>query len=174
MGHSRYNDVFIIMKPWAPLSLDELLRQRPHPVKSLSSETMLKISHQALQGSCFVHNHGIIHRDVKPANILLRGTPRIASDFRAILTDFGHATVKKDDRDHMKGTIAYLGPAIMQLKNAPGASRTTCFWSDKSDVWSLGPVIFQTVHSCNPEAFDSNCDAVRHSQVIEALKSSRR
>ena len=77
-----------------------------------------------------LHGHGIVHRDVKPQNII------IAKDGRAILTDFGFA---KDTRtksvitgEYVVGTPAYMAPEQIQGKASPAV-----------DVYGLGVLLYQ-------------------------------
>jgi serine/threonine protein kinase len=52
-----------------------------------------------------------MHRDIKPENILASAAP-----IRGVIIDFGCATWEKTSKDHMKGTIRYLAPEIIALK----------------------------------------------------------
>lgn len=138
---------------------------------------MMKIGHQALQGLDYVHGKGIIHCDVKPENILLRTRPRSLSDVEVILSDFGSSTQSKKEQNHMKGTIAYLGPEIMVHKGLCRSEELDpgeCFWSDKSDIWSLGLVFLQMVHRFPADAFTTCVNETRYGVFVIVLRKSRR
>jgi tetratricopeptide (TPR) repeat protein len=89
----------------------------------------------ALRGVGALHRSGIVHLDLKPANIL------IAEDGRLCVTDFGLARIQGDT--NMTRSYQVLGtPAYMSPELARGERRAA---SKASDVFSLGAVLFEAV-----------------------------
>jgi eukaryotic-like serine/threonine-protein kinase len=105
---------------------DVVLREGPLPVRRA-----LELAIEVGKGLAFAHQHGLVHRDVKPQNVLLNG------DGRAKVTDFGIAR-SLDVRGVTQtgtvlGTSAYVAPE--QASGRPVHAYT--------DVYSLGVVLFE-------------------------------
>ena len=95
------------------------------------------IGRQVLDALRAAHAAGIVHRDVKPANVLLDGG-------RAVLTDFGIAALEGDASITQSGLI--LGtPAFMAPEQARGQRAT-----ERSDLWSLGATLYAAVEGGPP------------------------
>ncbi len=119
---------FIVMELVAGKSLREWIRDTPRR----EFMDILRIGAQIAQGLAAAHAQGVIHRDVKPANIMLEGgVPRVK------ITDFGLARVAIDNveltsRQIMVGTPAYMAPE--QFRGDEIDART--------DVFALGCVLY--------------------------------
>ncbi len=96
----------------------------------------LSLFEQMLEGLAFLHAEGCMHRDIKPDNVLASSSP-----LRAVIIDFGCATWDKTSKDHMKGTIRYLAPEIIALKE--NTSTRNSGYDMSADVWSMGLTAYE-------------------------------
>src|SRR5512136_2674734 len=125
---------YIVMEYVAGGSLADLLRNQPQ----LPLERALAIGLEVADALARAHHLNIIHRDIKPGNILLAGdgTPR--------LTDFGLAHLGNyppiTDAGHHIGTFQYLSPE--------GCDRQPL--DARADIWSLGVVLFEMLAGERP------------------------
>ena len=109
----------------------ESLQDRLDREGSLPILDVLRISLQVARGLAAAHAQGLVHRDVKPANILLeRGVERV------MLTDFGLARAVDDATLTRSGRIAGT-PHYMSPEQARGDAVDT-----RSDMFSLGSVLY--------------------------------
>ncbi len=109
-----------------------LQRQGPlHP------ETAAEAGIQACAGLDYAHRRGIIHRDVKPGNLMIVGGPVGGGPMTVKLTDFGIARAIEQTRitqvGSVVGTAAYLAPEQVRGEEATPAT----------DVYALGVVLYQ-------------------------------
>lgn len=109
----------------------ETLAERVARTGPLSSADAMRVVQEVAWALAHAHARGVVHRDVKPENILLeRGTGR------ALVTDFGIAWV--GDGTHTSGAGKIVGtPRYMSPEQASGEAVT-----GRSDVYSLGAVAF--------------------------------
>lgn len=96
------------------------------------------IGEQMAAGLAEAHARGIVHRDVKPGNVLIAGNDR------AVLTDFGIAHL--DGSTHLTSTGLLVGsPSYLAPEVAYGHAATPA-----SDVWALGVTLYQMVEGTLP------------------------
>jgi serine/threonine-protein kinase len=108
--------------------------QRSGPVEP---EVAAEIGIQACAGLDYAHRRGIIHRDVKPGNLMIVGGPVGGGEMIVKLTDFGIARAIEQTRitqvGSVVGTAAYLAPEQVRGEEATPAT----------DVYALGVVLYQ-------------------------------
>ena len=109
---------------------------------ALSPDEAAPLVRQAADALAAAHGAGIVHRDVKPSNMLVNAAGEVK------LTDFGIARAEADasltQTGLVTGSPAYLAPEV-----ASGATAT-----DASDVWSLGATLFHLLAGHPP--YDTN------------------
>ncbi len=118
------------------------LEQRVGAGGSLDADEVVRIGSDLARALLHAHMHGILHRDVKPANVLLDHTGRVR------LTDFGIARAVGDvgvtRTGAVVGTILYTAPEVL---NGDAASPA-------SDAYSLAALIYRLVEGHAPHAGD--------------------
>lgn len=132
------HQVWIVMKLLEARSLEDLLRTE----RALAVPRAADIALQMLQGLRAVHAASVVHRDVKPGNVLVR------DDGLVILVDFGIATfagaAEVTRAGIVIGTPSYLAPEIFV---SGSADRTAA-----SDLWALGITLYKMVEGRVPFA----------------------
>ncbi|HEY3686482.1 MAG TPA: serine/threonine-protein kinase [Streptosporangiaceae bacterium] len=127
-------------RPWIVM---ELVRARPLDkiVKkdgTIAPGRAAQVGRQVLAALAVAHAAGILHRDVKPSNVL------IAESGRVVLTDFGIATFEGDASLTQSGMVVG-SPGFMPPERAKGERATPA-----SDLWSLGATLYMAVEGEAP------------------------
>src|SRR5262249_52810562 len=127
--------------------LDEVIRRTPMSIRQ-AAELIAKVARTVH----YAHEHGILHRDIKPGNILLdqKGEPH--------LTDFGLARLVESESTvtrtlELLGTPSYMAPEQAAAKNAELTSAT--------DVYGLGAVLYQLLTGHLPFAGGTTYETIR-------------
>ncbi len=132
------------------------LRDVVHTDGPLEPKRAIEIIADACQALNFSHQHGIIHRDVKPANIMISTTNAIK------VMDFGIARAIADGGNSVTQTAAVIGTAqYLSPEQARGESVDA-----RSDVYSLGCVLYEVLTGEPPFVGDSPV-AVAYQHVRE-------
>lgn len=106
----------------------------------------------------YAHSRGVIHRDIKPDNVIIR-----REDGRALVTDFGIARAAEAD-SHLTATGAAVGtPAYMSPEQALGEHEV----DGRSDIYSLGVLAYQMLTGALPFSA-ANTPAMMMKHVSEA------
>ncbi|KAK4476687.1 hypothetical protein RD792_015847 [Penstemon davidsonii] len=119
-------------------SLEQHLSSDENTLLPLNWENRIKIALGAAKGLKFLHQNNIVHRDMRPANIL------VTHDHESLLGDFGLAKAQQDDDTNtihsssdngVVGTLGYVAPEYAE----------TGKMSTKTDVYSFGVVLLQLI-----------------------------
>ena len=127
--------------------LDEVTRREPMPIRR-AVELIAKVARTVH----YAHEHGILHRDIKPGNILLdaKGEPH--------LTDFGLARLVESESS-VTHTLDILGtPSYMAPEQAVGNNTAV---SNATDVYGIGAVLYQLLTGHPPFAGGATYETIR-------------
>ncbi|GAX56872.1 serine/threonine-protein kinase [Streptomyces olivochromogenes] len=125
---------WIVMELVRGQSLADLLKAEGR----LSPQRAASIGLEVLAALQAAHETGVLHRDVKPANVL------IAKDGRVVLTDFGIAMIEGDSALTMTGEVVG-SPEFLAPERALGQRS-----GPASDLWSLGVLLYAAVEARSP------------------------
>src|SRR5436309_6333143 len=127
--------------------LDEVARREPMPIRR-AAELVAKMARTVH----YAHDHGILHRDIKPGNILLdrKGEPH--------LTDFGLARLVESESS-VTQTLDVIGtPSYMASEQAVGNNAAV---SSATDVYGLGAVLYQLLTGQPPFAGGTTYETIK-------------
>ncbi|HEV7223501.1 MAG TPA: sigma-70 family RNA polymerase sigma factor [Pirellulales bacterium] len=131
-GHER-DYCFIVFDLVEGSDLEERLRNGAIPWREAAA-----IAAEAAERLDYAHRHGFVHRDVKPANIL------IGADGRVVLADFGIAVTQEEllhETLTTAGTLAYMAPEQLTTPVKVDA---------RTDVYGLGVVLYESLTGRRP------------------------
>jgi len=127
----------------------------------LNMEEKLAVIKQIADALAFIHDRGILHRDVKPANILLTDSKNVK------LTDFGIARIAESEltiTHEMLGTPAYMSPEAFDAMREK---------DQRSDIFSLGTICYELLTEIKPfsgETIAELMDSIQHEKPIEPMR----
>ncbi len=155
---------YIVMELLTGEDLQNLLDR----VGTLAPPAAARVALQAASGLAKAHELGIVHRDVKPANLFL--TRRDNGELLVKVLDFGVAKIKMDNfsatHHDLTRTGAMIGtPRYMSPEQARGISKVDV----RSDVWSLGVVLYEMLCGGSPYADTSALGELLLSIVTEDI-----
>ena len=133
-----------------PFAEGETLRDRLDREKQLPLEDALRIAAEVADALGYAHARGIVHRDVKPENVLLSGRS-------AVVTDFGIAKAAERPSQTLSGALVGT-PAYMSPEQCRGGEIS---WA--ADQYALGAVAYEMVTGA--PLFDGSTFTVLQAQV---------
>jgi len=137
VAHTDDETPYLVMEYVEGRTLEDRLAQGP-----LAPEEATRIGSEILDALAYAHAHGVVHRDVKPANVIL------AADGRAKIMDFGVAHLagsKLTRAEDVVGTPSYLSP---ELLTGGAVDR-------RADLFSFGVLLYEALTGRLPFAGDS-------------------
>jgi hypothetical protein len=106
----------------------------------LSDASAVEAAAQLLEALAHAHGRRVVHRDVKPSNVLVEDGPEVS----VRLLDFGLAQLEEEDTltaaGDVPGTLAYISPERLAGKEATGAA----------DVWAAGVILWEALAGYQP------------------------
>uniref|UniRef100_A0A671QTE7 non-specific serine/threonine protein kinase n=1 Tax=Sinocyclocheilus anshuiensis TaxID=1608454 RepID=A0A671QTE7_9TELE len=146
LGDGAFGKVYKILIEYCPGgALDDIMLELE---RGLTEQQISEVCCQSLQALSYLHQHHIIHRDLKAGNILL------TMDGQVKLADFG-VSAKNDNtiqkRSTFIGTPYWMAPEVIMCETSKDNPYTT-----KADIWSLGITLIEAAemepphHSLNP------------------------
>lgn len=146
-GISDSGHPYIVMELLQGQTLERLLADR----KTIDKELFAQIFLQVLDALAFAHNT-VIHRDLKPGNIMISGSPGSEEGVTCKVLDFGIAKILEPTNALPQGdTVGFLGsPLYMSPEQISGAAVDA-----RADIYSLACIMYQALSGQAPFAKDT-------------------
>lgn len=117
---------YMVLEYCARRSLSAVVKTLPG--RRMEEPTAKKVFRQVVAGVAYLHANGVIHRDLKLANLLLNAKGEVK------ISDFGLAARTSDDHATMCGTPNFIAPEVLASDGEP--------YDEAVDVWSLGCILY--------------------------------
>ncbi len=135
---------FIVMKALSGATLAHLLKERGR----LPLREVISITRQLCAGLQFVHDHGVVHRDIKPGNVFIAPNGHVTLLDLGVARDAGSALTKSGV---LIGTPRYMAPEQITAQEC----------DHRSDLYSLSSVIYEMVTGTTVFPSDSDYSVMR-------------
>jgi serine/threonine protein kinase len=143
-----YKTIFIIMEYLQGIPLDYILEK----TQKLPLSKVLDILLQVCAGLDYAHKRGVVHGDIKPANLFLQPNDRVK------IVDFGLASSPGDLDCGLRGTIFYSPPELIEGDHI----------DERTDIYSLGITAFEMLTGQRPfpeDDINKMIDMVLHEDI---------
>ena len=136
---------------------------RPKQTRVLPVEQTLNIFLKVCDAVQFAHEHGVLHRDLKPGNILLR------EDGEPLVADFGLAKFSSGDSGQ---SLSVSGHVVGTLENmSPEQAESSKDVDERADVYALGTVLYQML--TGRRHFEATGNIVADAQALQNHEPAR-
>jgi serine/threonine protein kinase len=129
---------------------EDTLQQRLQ--RGLGREEVLRIFVQAARGVQALHDHSLVHFDLKPANIFLKGDVARVGDYGLSKL----VSVSRNSLSFGRGTPYYMAPEMLQRRG-----------DARSDIYSLGVILYECLYGFVPFRGDSEWEVLRKHETAE-------
>jgi len=149
------NQLYIVMEFIPGKNLQQHLQELREAGKWIEMQEGVQIIRQVLLALDYGHRHGVLHRDLKPDNIMLKEEPSEGLPYRPVITDLGLAKLAGGDVETQVGT-AMGTPAYMSPEQALGLTAQAT-----SDIYSSGVLLYELVTGRLPFEVKTLVEAVK-------------
>ena len=148
--------------------------------KHIPEEELWSIFLQCMQGLAYIHEKGVIHRDIKPGNILMDNNLNIK------IGDFGTAAVKKENKKGNNKNVQYLNETYLSILDKEDLQYGQTFvssagytspemkkrvdYDQKIDVYSMGVTFYEMCYLHNPSELGANDDVDYSDELLNIIK----
>ena len=133
------NGPYVVMEYVKGVSME----RHQHDDTLLPINTVINVVEQVAQALKYIATQGVVHRDVKPENIIL------APNGQAKLTDFGCAIASGTKGDMVAGSLAYMSPEQLEGETL----------DERADIYALGAVLYRLLTGKNTFEAENEFDA---------------